>query len=99
MSPPLFVCHANCCRSVLAHYLYEHLHPGFAALGAGVEAGEGLNDRAFRMLRHWGVDASAHRPVQLTRELCQRAGGIFDRMVKSTDPTWSELTSKEPVEG
>jgi protein-tyrosine-phosphatase len=77
MKPPLFICHANCCRSVLARYLYEHLSPGAVALGAGVEAGDEINDRALRMLAHWGIDASGHRPVQLTRELCDRAGGVF----------------------
>jgi protein-tyrosine-phosphatase len=74
---PLFVCHANCCRSVLARYLYEHHCPGCTALGAGVEAGGEINDRALGMLRHWGVDASGHRPTQLTRALCDQAGGIF----------------------
>jgi protein-tyrosine-phosphatase len=32
---PLFVCYANCCRSVLAKYLYESLFPGSRALSAG----------------------------------------------------------------
>ena len=50
MSTPLFVCHANCCRSVLARYLYEHLCAGAPALGAGVAAGDVINDRAERML-------------------------------------------------
>jgi protein-tyrosine-phosphatase len=77
MKPPLFVCHANCCRSVLARYLYEHQHPGSPALCAGIEAGDEINDRALKMLRHWGVDASGHRPVQLTRDLCDQAGGVF----------------------
>jgi protein-tyrosine-phosphatase len=77
MPVPLFVCHANCCRSVLAHYLYEHLCPGAQALSAGVEVGDVLNARAAEMLRHWGIDASAHRPRQLDRALCERADGIF----------------------
>jgi protein-tyrosine-phosphatase len=77
MSVPLFICHANCCRSVLARYLYEHLCPGFAALGAGVEAGDALNDKAELMLAHWGIDARSHVPRQLTRELCQQSEGLF----------------------
>ena len=32
---PLFICYANCCRSVLAHYLYRHLHADDPALSAG----------------------------------------------------------------
>src|SRR5207302_566231 len=79
MPVPLFVCHANCARSVLAHYLYERLCPGSLALSAGVEADvtAGVNDRACRLLRHWGVDAGRHRPRQLTRALCAQADGIF----------------------
>jgi protein-tyrosine-phosphatase len=74
---PLFVCHANCCRSVLAKYLYEHLCPGTTALSAGVEASGEINDRAWKMLHGWGIDASGHRPMQLSRDLCDRADGIF----------------------
>jgi protein-tyrosine-phosphatase len=77
MPLPLFVCHANCCRSVLAQYLYPHLCPGHAALGAGVQAGEHINDRAYRMLRGWGVNADSHAPRQLDRALCDQADGIF----------------------
>ena len=74
---PLFVCHANCCRSVLAQYLYENLAPGNQALSAGVEVGDEINDRAASMLSCWGVDASGHRPRQLSRALCDRADAIF----------------------
>ena len=74
---PLFVCHANCCRSVLARYLYRHLCRKAPALSAGLEAGERINDRAERMLREWGIDASAHSPLKLSRDLCAEAGAIF----------------------
>jgi protein-tyrosine-phosphatase len=77
MPVPLFVCHANCCRSALAHYLYEHLCPGASALSAGVEAGDALNDRAAALLRCWGADPGGHRPRQLDRALCDAADGIF----------------------
>jgi protein-tyrosine-phosphatase len=77
MPVPLFVCHANCCRSVLAQYLYEHLAPGSYALSAGIEAGDEINDRAAAMLRGWGIDASGHQPRALDRSLCERADGIF----------------------
>jgi len=73
---PLFVCHANCCRSVLARYLYLHLC-GAPALSAGLDAGDRINDRAEGMLREWGIDASAHRPMQLSRRLCLEADAIF----------------------
>jgi protein-tyrosine-phosphatase len=77
MPVPLFVCHANCCRSVLARYLYQHLCAGAEALGAGIAAGDCINDRAERMLAGWGIDASAHCPCQLDRALCDRADGLF----------------------
>src|SRR5262249_6899058 len=74
---PLFVCHANCCRSALAHYLYAHLCPGARALSAGVEAGDQINARAAAMLRGWGADPAGHRPRQLDLALCDAADGIF----------------------
>jgi len=77
MPVPLFVCHANCCRSVLAKYLYEHLCPGAKALSAGVEVGDEINDRAAAMLRWWGIDASSHRPQQINRSFCDSADAIF----------------------
>jgi len=77
MPLPLFVCHANCCRSVLAHYLYETLCGGACALSAGLEADDQINDRAAAMLLSWGIDASGHRPRQLDRSLCERADAIF----------------------
>ena len=72
----MFVCHANCCRSVLARYLYIHLCKA-PALSAGLDAGEQINDRAEGMLREWGIDASAHRPSTLTRNVCAKADAIF----------------------
>ena len=77
MAVPLFVCHANCCRSVLARYLYENLCPGAPALSAGVEVGDEINDRAAAMLRSWGIDPAGHRPRQIDRLLCDRAASIF----------------------
>jgi protein-tyrosine-phosphatase len=77
MPVPLFVCHANCCRSVLAQYLYENLSGASYALSAGIEVGDEINDRAAAMLRGWGIDASGHQPRAITRSLCDRADGIF----------------------
>jgi protein-tyrosine-phosphatase len=77
LETPLFICYANCCRSVLAYYLYRHLHPDAPALSAGLFAGDCINDRALRMLRHWGIDAAGHCPQQVDRELCDQADAIF----------------------
>lgn len=76
MAVPLFVCHANCCRSVLACYLYRQLCEA-PALSAGLDVGERINDRAARMLEEWGIDASAHTPRKISRELCTQADAIF----------------------
>lgn len=74
---PLFLCHANCCRSVLASYLYLDLSAGAPVLSAGLEAGEQTSDRALAMLAYWGIDAARHRPRQLDRALCERASALF----------------------
>jgi protein-tyrosine-phosphatase len=77
MGGPLFVCHANCCRSVLARYLYQHLCNKAPAASAGLDPGDEINDRASAMLRAWGIDASDHRPMKLSRDECVRADGVF----------------------
>jgi low molecular weight protein-tyrosine phosphatase len=74
---PLFVCHANCARSVLACYLYRHLCGGAPAYSAGLEAGPEINDRVLGMLGRWGIDATGHRPRQLDRSLCDQATAIL----------------------
>ncbi len=73
---PLFVCHANCSRSMIAAYLFEHV-TGRPALSAGMEVGEQPAPRAGEMLAHWGVDARDHRPRQIDRAICDRADAIF----------------------
>jgi len=77
LTGPLFVCHANCCRSVLACHLYRHLCSNAPAASGGFEPGERISDRAAAMLREWGIDASRHRPSRLTRDMCLRADAIF----------------------
>jgi protein-tyrosine-phosphatase len=76
-SIPLFVCHANCCRSVLASYLYRHLCPDAAVLSAGLDPGERTSDTALAILAHWGVDAAMHEPTKLDRCRCEEASAIF----------------------
>ena len=78
METPLFICYANCCRSVLAYYLYRHLHADDPALSAGLYMRETASTTvALGMLRHWGIDASGHCPRQVDRELCDHASAIF----------------------
>ena len=56
---PLFVCHANCCRSVLACYLYRHLCNSAPARSAGLEPGERISDRAEHCCAHGGSTPAA----------------------------------------
>jgi len=67
---PLFVCHANASRSMLAAYLYQHLC-GATALYAGVYVGALPAPTSVALLARWGIDASAHRPPP-NRSLCDR---------------------------
>jgi protein-tyrosine-phosphatase len=74
---PLFLCHANCSRSVLASYLYRHLCPGASVLSAGFQPGEQTSDRALAMLAWWGIDAAEHQPTRMDRRFCDQASAIF----------------------
>ena len=73
---PLFVCHANCSRSMIAAYLFRDI-AGAPAFSAGMDARESPAERAVEMLAHWGIDASEHRPRQVDRAVCDRADAIF----------------------
>ena len=73
---PLFVCHANCSRSMLAAYLFRDIAKA-PALSAGMEVGERPAARSIEMLAYWGIDASAHRPRQVDRAVCAQARAIF----------------------
>jgi protein-tyrosine-phosphatase len=77
MSGPLFVCHANCSRSVLACYLYRYLCNNAPARSAGLEPGQRITGRVETLLREWGIDASRHRPSKVSRALCMEADAIF----------------------
>lgn len=95
---PLFVCHANCCRSVLASYLYRDLCPGAVVLSAGLQAGERTNERALAMLAYWGINAGRHQPRQLDRALCEQASALFvmaaPYLRRLLDEYGSDLASK-----
>jgi Low molecular weight phosphotyrosine protein phosphatase len=77
MAGPLFVCHANCSRSVFACYLYRHLCNNAPAHSAGLEPGERISERVETLLREWGIEASGHRPSKVSRDLCIGADAIF----------------------
>ena len=73
---PLFVCHANCSRSMMAAHLFRDIARALA-LSAGMEVGEQPAARALEMLAYWGMVASAHRPRQIDRAVCDQASAIF----------------------
>ena len=73
---PLFVCHANCSRSMMAACLFRDIARA-PALSAGMEVGEQPAARAVEMLAYWGIDARGHRPRQIDRAVCNEAGAIF----------------------
>ncbi len=74
---PLFVCHANCSRSMLASRLYHLVCPDLPCLSAGLEAGQRAADRALAMLECWGADATQRPPQQLDRGMCDQASAVF----------------------
>jgi len=61
---------------MIAAYLFRHI-AGAPALSAGMEPGKLPAERAVEMLAYWGIDASAHRPRQVDRAVCDQAGAIF----------------------
>lgn len=70
----LFVCVSNAGKSVMAQHLMRH-HAGDAitAQSAGTNAKTAINDLSAHVLAELGIDASNHRPAQLTNELIDRA--------------------------
>ena len=88
---PMFVCHANCCRSVLAYYLYRHIGFDALAFSGGFEPGQKINHVALSMLKLWGIDASEHKPQKIDRQSCEEATAIFTMGSKYTFRLVKEL--------
>jgi len=61
---------------MMAAYLFRDIARA-PALSAGMEVGEQPAARALEMLAYWGIDASAHRPRQIDRAVCDQASAIF----------------------
>lgn len=84
MNNILVVCEGNICRSPMAEGLIAAslptAHVGSAGLGA--LSGMPADETAVRLMRERGIDISAHRAVQLTRDACKRAELI---LVMSTE--------------
>jgi len=61
---------------MIAAYLFRDIVRA-PALSAGMEVGERPAARSVEMLAFWGIDASAHRPRQIDRAVCDEADAIF----------------------
>lgn len=61
---------------MVAEHLYRHLC-GAPANSAGIIVGDVPAPRSLALLAHWGIDATGHRPRQLSRHLCDAATAIF----------------------
>ena len=61
---------------MLAAYLFRDIARA-PALSAGMEAGGQPAARPVEMLAYWGIDASAHRPRQIDRAVCDEVSAIF----------------------
>jgi protein-tyrosine phosphatase len=75
MNNILVVCEGNICRSPMAEGLLAASLPGAHVGSAGLGALSGMpaDETAIRLMRARGIDISAHRAVQLTRDACKRA--------------------------
>lgn len=84
MENVLVVCEGNICRSPIAQGLLAEALPRARVRSAGLGALVGMpaDEIAVRLMRARGIDISAHRATQITREMCKEADIVF---VMSTD--------------
>jgi len=75
MKSILTVCIGNICRSPMAEGLLAAALPGITVSSAGIGAlvGHSADATAQLLMKQRGVDISAHRARQVTREMCQQA--------------------------
>lgn len=72
MKSLLVVCEGNICRSPMAQALLAAALPGSRVRSAGLGAlvGRPADESAVQLMRDRGIDISAHRAVQINRQLC-----------------------------
>lgn len=80
----LVVCEGNICRSPMAEGLFAAALPQAEVRSAGLNALSGMpaDDTAVRLMQGRGIDITAHRALQITRELCSQADLV---LVMSTE--------------
>ncbi|MCG2592029.1 low molecular weight phosphotyrosine protein phosphatase [Ramlibacter sp. XY19] len=71
----LVVCEGNICRSPMAQGLLAAALPGIAVRSAGLGAliGAPADPIAVKLMQELRIDISAHRAVQITRQMCLEA--------------------------
>jgi protein-tyrosine phosphatase len=72
MNSILVICEGNICRSPMAQGLLAHALPNIAVHSAGLTAmvGYPADDIAVRLMSERGIDISAHRAMDINREMC-----------------------------
>ena len=78
MTPVLFICIENSCRSQMAEAIFNHLAPkGMRAISAGSRPTKEAKPLALTALKEIGIDTNALRPKLLTREMAEHADKII----------------------
>jgi protein-tyrosine phosphatase len=75
MKSILVICEGNICRSPMAEGVLAAALPETRVISAGLNAlvGSPADRAAVRLMRLRGIDISAHRAVQINRDMCLRA--------------------------
>jgi protein-tyrosine phosphatase len=84
MKNMLVVCEGNICRSPMAEGLFGIALPHVRVRSAGLNALSGMpaDETAVKLMRSRGIDISAHRAAQISRELCLKSDLV---LVMSTE--------------
>jgi protein-tyrosine phosphatase len=75
----LVVCEGNICRSPMAEGLLAAALPDVTVRSAGLGAviGAPADETALQLMSERGVDISAHRARQITRQMCLESDMVF----------------------
>jgi protein-tyrosine phosphatase len=79
MKSILVVCEGNICRSPMAQGLLAAALPQVQVHSAGLGAmiGSPAEETAVRLMQARGIDISAHRATQITRQMCVQADMVL----------------------
>jgi protein-tyrosine phosphatase len=79
MNSILVVCEGNICRSPMAEGLLAAALPQMQVRSAGLGALIGMpaDDTAVRLMQERGIDITAHRAMQINRQMCVQADMVL----------------------